>query len=108
MKKITKSLMALALLVLGVVSANAEERVIAEIDYSTQADREISKDSPAGSTVSVIDGLFTIENTSSDGNAWDLQPAILEGFNVKQGYSYRMVSNCSVIWSAYKGRRRLY
>lgn len=93
MKKITKSLMTLALLVLGGVSANAEERVIAEIDYSTEADREISKDSPAGSTVSVIDGLFTIENTSSDGNAWDLQPAILEGFNVKQGYSYRITVN---------------
>lgn len=93
MKKITKSLMTLALLVLGGVSANAEERVIAEIDYSTQADKEISKDSPAGSTVSIANGLFTIVNTDTSGDAWALQPAILEGFNVKQGYSYRITVN---------------
>ena len=111
MKKITKSLMTLALLTLGVTSANAEERVIAEIDYSTVADQEISKDDPAGSTVSIANGLFTIVNTDTSGDAWGLQPAILEGFNVKQGYSYKITvkykstkaGNINFTWGDWNG-----
>ncbi len=110
MKKITKSFMTLALLALGVTSANAEERVIAEIDYSTVADKDLTpEDVPAGATYGVKDGLFTIVNTSTEGNAWDLQPAILDGFNVKEGYSYRITvsykttkaGNINFTWGAW-------
>ena len=79
------------MLLLGLGVANAAETSIYTIDYSTQTSYPFYRmGTPEGSSFDVINGLLVIENTSADGNAWDLQPFIADGITLKQGLDYRV------------------
>lgn len=111
MKKFTKPILTLALLMLGLTSVKAgEEKVIIERDYTTTADYpyywmgdrvDNNPDQPnfcnGTASVQIVDGALEIANTQvqkdGDGNdaAYPLQPFIIDWFNIQEGgYTYKI------------------
>lgn len=92
MKKITKSLLTLALLVLGVTSVNAKETVIGSIDYSADGAKVGWNALPDDNTasISISDGCLVFDNQSTSGNNWDVQCHILSGLTLESGLSYKV------------------
>lgn len=110
MKKFTKPILTLALLMLGLTTAMAgEEKVIKEQDYTnpTNDKGEPTTNYPyywmgmqgnqpyfcnETATVQLVDGSLEINNSQQEqANNWDLQPFILDWFNIQEGgYSYKV------------------
>ena len=109
MRKFTKSLLTLALLVLAVGSAKAGvQTVVKSVDYTTDPVKVDGKahyqagypwywmgdsgDQPnccsGTATAQLANGAFEINNTAVQTNNWDLQLFISDGFAIKVGYSY--------------------
>lgn len=89
MKKFTKFFLTLLLLCVAGVANAGEQKTIFTIDYSTvDAYPYYRMGTPGGSSFDVIDGVLVIQNDSTTGNVWDLQPFIADGFTVQEGYSY--------------------
>ena len=104
MRIFTKSFLTFLLLcVAGIVNAG-QETLIMEQDYSTAAsypywwmgDRvDNNPNQPyfcnGTATVEIVDGALKIDNTVEQANNWDLQPFILDWFNLKSGNGYKVV-----------------
>ena len=85
----------MALFITGYGAAEATETLVYSVDYSTMADQDGSPfgvigELPTGSTVKVKDGLLVIENTSDEGNNWDLQLLIANGISTIAGRDYKV------------------
>jgi hypothetical protein len=52
---------------------------------------------PTGASVQSENGLLVIENTSSDGNNWDLQLAVGSGFAIAKGLDYKYTITYKVV-----------
>ena len=92
MKKITKLMLTLALLLVGVTGAKAQtETCIAVKDYSQDPTMGWAGTMPDGASRSVSDGCLVIVNNSDEGNNWDLQMHIADGFDLHEGCTYRVV-----------------
>ena len=62
---------------------------VAFMNYSTAEEYPYYRlGEPEGSSFNVINNTLVIENTVEQANNWDLQPMILDWFNVKEGYNY--------------------
>jgi hypothetical protein len=93
MRKFTKSLLTLMLLMLAVGGAKAYERSIYTRDYSTVADRDGAgfwEQVPEGATVKVKDGLLVINNTKVQEQMYSLQVQIGSGFTTEAGHNYKV------------------
>ena len=109
MRKFTKSLLTLALLVFAVGGAKAGvQTVIKTVDYTTNPVKVDGAnyyqsgypwywmgdagDQPnccgGTATAQLANGAFEINNTKAQTNNWDLQMFISDGFAIKVGYSY--------------------
>ena len=109
MKKFTKSLLVLALLVLAVGGAKAGVRTIAKtVNYTTNPVKVDGADyyqsgypwywmGDAGdqpnccggtATAQLNNGAFEIKNTKEQTNNYDLQLFVADGIAIKEGYSY--------------------
>lgn len=91
MKKITKNLLTLALLLLGVTSVNAKETVIGSIDYSTPGATVGWNQIPSDATISIKNGCLVIDNNQSNsGDNYSLQLHILNGLALESGLNYKV------------------
>ena len=85
MRKFTKSILALALLLMGVSNASAKETVIASGVVKGW------NSLPADVTAEIDgDGCLVITNPSSEGDNWDLQLHIQNGFELESGLTYKV------------------
>ena len=92
MRKFTKLMLTLALLMVGVASTFATETTIKVKDYSTDATMGWAPENlPEGASREVKDGCLVITNNSDSGNNWDLQMHIADGFGLKENYSYKVL-----------------
>ncbi|MBR6195298.1 MAG: hypothetical protein IKQ58_07495 [Prevotella sp.] len=92
MKKITKSLMTLALLMVGLASASAGEKTsIYKIDYSET--KAYSFNAMGCSTIgyNADKDALVITNDNDSGDPWGIQPHIANGYDIQEGYSYEIV-----------------
>ena len=89
MRKFTKSLMTLGLLLVAGV-ASAKETVVFSMDYSTQSTYPFWGAAPDGSSFELADGMLVIKNTKKQANAWDLQIDLAEGFSATAGLDYKV------------------
>lgn len=96
MKRLSTIFMTLAFL-FGVAgnSVSAKENPVYSLDYSTMADKDgapfwAPDPLPSGASVKVEDGLLVINNTSSEGNNWDLQLHIADGIPTVLGLNYKV------------------
>ena len=89
MRKYTKCLMTLGLLLVAGV-ASAKETVVFSMDYSTQSSYPFWGDAPEGSSFTLDGGMLVIDNTKEQANAWDLQIDLAEGFSATAGLDYRV------------------
>ena len=89
MRKFTKSLMTLGLLLVAGV-ASAKETVVFSMDYSTQSTYPFWGAAPDGSSFELADGMLVIKNTKKQDNAWDLQIDLAEGFSATAGLDYKV------------------
>lgn len=90
MKKITKSLMTLALLVLGITSASAAEESIYTKDYSKDGATIGWNQHPDDCSIAITNGCLVINNESSEGDNWAAQFHIADGIHVKNTCSYKV------------------
>ena len=93
MRKFTKCLMTLGLLLVAGV-ASAKEKTIYTLDYSTQADKAGApfwSQIPDGATVKIENGLLVIDNTSDDGDNYTLQLHIASSISLQSTYSYKVL-----------------
>lgn len=92
MKSFTKFFCALALCVLGVMSANAAtEQVVHECDYTFQTSYPWYKmGQPEGSSFDVADGVLLITNTVEQANNYDLQPFVDDNITTIAGGEYKI------------------
>ena len=109
MRKFTKSLLTLALLVFAVGGVNAGiQTIVKTVDYSTDpvkvdganyyksgypwywmGDNNDQPNCCGGTaTAQLANGAFEINNSKAQTNNWDLQLFIADGFAIKAGYSY--------------------
>ncbi len=89
MVKLTKIMLTLALLVMGVTGAKAAETTIYTKDYSTATTFDFWNGSPTETTsVSVTDGLLVISNTAVQAETYTLQLHIGEGITTQEGCKY--------------------
>ena len=88
MKKITKSMLTLALLLAGVQGANSKETVVFSADFSKLSSFEFFYAAPEGSSVELKDGSLVINNTKKQANNWDLQIDLAEDFPATAGLNY--------------------
>ncbi|MBR3618633.1 MAG: hypothetical protein IKN44_02645 [Bacteroidaceae bacterium] len=88
--------------VLGIVNANAgEETLIKSVDYASPSDEKGNPaegypyyrmgDCNGTASFDVVDGVLVIANTQKQTNNYDLQPFILDWFNLQEGYGYKVV-----------------
>jgi hypothetical protein len=89
MRKFTKSLMVLGLLLVAGV-ASAKETVVFSMDYSTQSSVPFWFAAPEGSSVTLDGGLLVINNTKKQTNNWDLQIDLAEAFPAAAGLDYKV------------------
>ena len=94
MRKFTKCLMTLGLLLVAGV-ASAKETTVYSVDYSKMDDKDgapfWAPDAlPSGASIKVEDGLLVINNTSDSGNNWDLQLQIADGVTTTEGLDYKV------------------
>ncbi len=94
MKKLSTILCTLALLFIGVGGVKATETLVYSVDYSTMVDKNgapfWAADMPSGASVKIKDGLLVIENTSDEGNNYDLQLWIGSGISTIEGHDYKV------------------
>ena len=89
MRKFTKCLMTLGLLLVAGV-ASAKETVVFSMDYSTQSTYPFWGAAPDGSSFELADGMLVIKNTKKQTYAWDLQIDLAEGFRAAAGLDYKV------------------
>ena len=88
MKKITKLMLTLTLLLVGVTGANAAEETIYTMDYSTATSYGFFKQVPENASVGVENGLLVITNTTNQEENYTLQLHIGSGFTTTKGNDY--------------------
>jgi hypothetical protein len=90
MKKITKLMLTLALLLVGVTGANAAETTIYTMDYSTATSFNFYNGAPSDVSVGIENGMLVIVNGKKQANNYDLQLHIGAGFQTVQGNDYKV------------------
>jgi hypothetical protein len=89
MRKFTKSLMTLGLLLIAGV-ASAKETKVFSLDFSEVDSYDFWYQEPDGSSITLEDGLLVITNDVEQANFWDLQFDIAEGFRAAAGLDYKI------------------
>ena len=90
MKKITKLMLTLALLLVGVTGAKAAETTIYTMDYSTATTFNFYNGAPSDVSVGIENGQLVIVNGKKQANNYDLQLHIGAGFQTVQGNDYKV------------------
>ena len=91
MKRITKLMLTLALLIAGVGTVKASETKVHECDYSDKTSYPWYRmGAPEGSSFDVSDGYLVITNNTVQTNNWDLQPFVDDGISTIYGYNYKV------------------
>ena len=100
MKKITKLMLTLALLLVGVTGANAEivEKTDVEVDFSQFADGDASTirfygwgaSDEAKARLSIKDGCLHFHSTEATTNSWDAQFFPIGGVMADEGVTYTL------------------
>jgi len=90
MKKITKLMLTLALLLVGVTGAKAAETTIYTMDYSTATSFTFWNGSPSDVSVGLENGLLVIKNTKVQEQTYTLQLHIGEGITTTEGNEYKV------------------
>ena len=91
MKKITKSLLTLALLMVGLTNVNAATTSIYKIDYSETKAYTFNAMGFSGIGYDAEKNALVITNDDDSGNPWDIQPMIAEGYAFDSSCDYKIV-----------------
>ena len=98
MKKITKLMLTLALLLVGVTGVKAEIVVDAEVDFSQYEDGDASTikfygwgaSDEAKARLSILNGCLHFESTEATTNSWDAQFHPIGGVEAVEGVTYTL------------------
>lgn len=87
-----KKIFTLIALAFVAISANAQQGTkIAEMDFTTQTSYPYYRLEPVNAEAGNYDvqgGALVISATAAQENQWDMQPFILDWFNIQEGYNY--------------------